>query len=206
MKMATLEELMADVLGSQSVGQTKQASAAKPETSEIDQVLANLGLSSSETVKTASEQETQTTGGTMGLLDIYERIMSDAPAGAAETEKVANEGAAAAESTVTGAFGELVGEYFNVMAGPYFDKVAGDLESEAGEGHAPMGSLSAPSSLGKTIGKEGDPHLKVNREMSNGKKLDVTTGNKSPYSLKEKALLKAILRRSQAGEVGNIVE
>lgn len=204
--MATLQELMAECLGDTSEGQTKQASATKTSTDEIDEVLANLGLDDSETVKTASESTENTqNGGSMKLMDIYEQIMSEgAPAAEQNVEKTASE--QTEESTHSSAFGELVGEYFNEMASPYFSKIAGDLEQEAGEGHSPMSGLHAESSLGKTIGKESDPHLSVNYKMENGKRLDVTTGGKSPYSLKEKALLKAILSRSEAVNVGKITE
>lgn len=200
--MATLQELMAEVFG-ESKDISKEASAAKTTSDEVNQVLANLGLDDSETVKTASESETETNnGGSMGLMSIYEQIMSETTA--EEQEKIASEQEAAAveetaeETSASGVFGELVGEYFNVLAEPFFDKVAGDLEAEAGAGHHPKGDLKDA--------KHEEPHLPVNHKPENGKALEVTTGGHSPYSLKEKALMKAILTRLQAGQVGNYKE
>jgi hypothetical protein len=202
--MATLRELMAEF----DIGEehTKQASVTKTSKDEIDQVLENLGIGDAETVKTASENENKD-GGSMGLQDIYEKIMGE---DVSAQEKVASETPATEETSqekvASSSFGELTGEYFNVVAAPYFEKVAGDLEVEAGQGHAPMGDLDEKSSLGKSLGQQADPHLKVNHAPKNGQRIDAATGGKSPYSLKEKALLKAILSRSAAGEVGNVVE
>ena len=197
--MATLQELMAEVFGESSKEISKEASAAKTTSEEINQVLANLGLEDSETVKTAAESEKETNkGGSMKLMDIYEQIMGESTESVEqEQEKVASEEASIQEGPTT-RFGELVGEYFNVMAGPYFSKVAGDLEAEAGAGHHPKGDLKDAS--------KQEPHLPVNHKPENGKALDVTTGNSSPYSLKEKAMLKQILSRLAAGPVGNYKE
>ena len=201
--MATLQELMAEVFGESSKEISKEASAAKTTSEEINEVLANLGLEDSETVKTAAESEKENNkGGSMGLMSIYEQIMNEVPA--AEQEKIASEGEATSssesteETNSTTAFGELVGEYFNVMAEPFFDKIAGDLEAEAGAGNHPKGDLKDA--------KKEEPHLPVNHKPENGKALEVTTGGTSPYSLKEKALMKAILTRLQAGQVGNYKE
>lgn len=199
--MATLQELMAEVFGESESQTTKEASATKTTSDEINQVLANLGLDDSESVKTASESEKEhTNGGSMGLMNIYEQIMSE---GEELQEKVASEETSEGEEQVsevssTAAFGELVGEYFNVMAEPFFDKIAGDLESEAGAGHHPKGDLKDA--------KHEEPHLPVNYQPENGAALHVTTGGTSPYSLKEKALMKAILTRVAAGQVGNYKE
>lgn len=213
--MATLQQLMAEVLGDDQKGHTKQASATKPSATEVDEVLANLGLQNSGAVKTASDAGAdRKNGGSMGsLAQIYEEIMGGT-AGAEQTqentqEKTASEAGAAAaegEGDATSQFGELVGEYFNVMAEPYFDKVAFDLEGAAGKGEQPLAHANTASSLGSSLGKQKDPHLTVNHSASGGADLKVTTQNHSPYSLKEKALAKEILRRSTAAPVGNIGE
>lgn len=199
--MATLQELMAECFGESETDLLKQASAPKTSTDEIDQVLANLGLEDSEAVSAATESETSNNGGSMGLMDIYEEIMSETPAATEEAQqKVASE-YAAEENAATTQFGELVGQYFNFMAGPFFSKVAGDLEAEAGAGHHPMGDLDASSQLGKSLGKQSDPHLPVNHKPENGKALPAAKGD-HPYSLKEIALIKQILSRLAAGHVG----
>ena len=214
--MATLQELMAEVLGSPSKEELqKQASAAKPTTQEVDQALENLGLRDSGTVKTASEAGAEPgNGGTISLAQIYEQIMGEAaPAAAAEatTEKTA---AAATEPTASEAgdedastlFGEMVGDYFNVMAEPFFDKVAADLETEAGAGESPVEGQTTGGSMTAALGKPADPHLHVNHPASSGAPLRVTTKGTSPYSLREAALKKEILRRSAAAPVGNITD
>jgi hypothetical protein len=210
--MATLQELIAQagLADAPPAGQTKTASeATKPAaTSEVDRVLANLGLADAGTVKTASES-TQSTGGSMGLKSVYEEIFGQVEAptegqtkeAAAATAEAANE-----ETTATSGFGELVGEYFNAAVEPFFQKVSGELESEAGKGESPVAHQDGASSLGKTLGKEGDPHMPVNHSASSGAHLKVTTHNQSPYSLKEKALAKAILSRGQAVPGGEIKE
>ena len=213
--MATLQELMAEVLGDDQKGHTKQASATKPSTTEVDEVLANLGLQGSVAVKTASDNGAdRKNGGSMGsLAQIYEEVMGGtAPASqetATTTEKVATdatttETADAGDSTSQ--FGELVGEYFNSMVEPFFNKIAFDLEGAAGKGEQPLAHADTASSLGASLGKQKDPHLSVNHSASGGADLKVTTKGNSPYSLKEKALAKEILRRSSAAPVGNIGE
>ena len=199
--MATLQELMAECFGEPSAVLQKQASESKASVDEIDEVLANLGLEDSETVEAASETEkTNENGGTMGLQHIYEQIMEEQVG----QEKVAGETTepveqvSAEEATPTTAFGELVGEYFNVMAVPFFEKVAGDLEDEAGEGSEPL------SGLGDA--KEQMPHLPVNADMKNGRSMQATTGGASPYSLRDKALIKQILARAAARQSGNVAE
>lgn len=204
--MATLAELMAEVMGEPAqTGHDKQASA-KPTTDEIDQVLANLGLGDTESVKTASDQSDKT-GGSMGLMEIYEKIMGEeAPVAQEEqtSEKTASEAAPAEQATEEAsdsstAFGELVGEYFNVMAEPFFDKVAGDLESEAGAGEQPLAHAGGSGSMGKAIAPQKDPHLPVNHSASGGHDLKVMTGGKSPYSL---AVKQKLLKRLGDGIVG----
>ena len=189
--MATLQELMSECFGEPVAGLNKGASAAKATTDEIDEVLNNLGISDSETVKVASESNEQN-GGNMGLMDIYEQIMVGGDS--AETSHQGYEG----EASPSTQFGELVGEYFNVLAEPFFNKVAGDLEAEAGKGHQPM------AGLGEAVKKY--PHLEVNYDSKNGRPLEVSTGGSSPYSLKESALIKQILRRAAARQSGNVSE
>lgn len=195
--MATLQELMAEVLGGDQSGQTKEAQATKSTTDEIDQVLENLGLDESESVKTASENENTNDGGNMsGLMGIYEEIMGDETG----AEKVADSGYEGDDSAST-AFGELVGSYFNEMAGPFFDKVASDLEAEAGQGEQPMAHAPVGGSMGRTLGAQRDPHLPVNHSASSGAKLETMTGNSSPYSLAVKQkLLKRMAGNGPVGE------
>jgi hypothetical protein len=113
------------------------------------------------------------------------------------------------EKTASTAFGEVVGTYFNVLCDNFvaevegLDKVAGDLEAEAGEGYAPQGG-GERSELSKIIGKEGDPALKVNRDASSGAGLKVNPGNQTPYSLKAGAQIKQILKRKMKSEPGDV--
>ena len=181
--MATLQELMSECFGETPTGAVKEASAKTSTTREIDEVLSNLGLDNSESIKVASEAsatETKETGGTMGLTDIYEQIMS----GDVAMDKVASE--ATYENEATAELGELVGEYFNTMIDAYMSKVAEEAQ--------PMEDLEDA--------EEEMPHLPVNQRPTLGKSIDTSTGGTSPYSLKEKALVKAILSRMQAGQVG----
>lgn len=207
--MATLQELMAEVLGETSTGQEKTASAAKPSTSEVDQVLENLGLQGSEAVvKTASAAgEASKNGGNMSLADIYEQIMgSTAPE--ATQEKTASEAAAPAEgSTESTAFGELVGEYYNEIAEPYFDKVAADLETEAGRHEeTPLQHATGGGSMTSALGKPAEARLQVNHSASGGAPIHAGVQNSTPYALREAALKKTILKRMAVAPVGNIVD
>lgn len=208
--MATLQELMAECLGETAQGQEKTASATKTSTAEIDQVLENLGLQGSEAVeKTASAAaDSKTNGGNMSLSDIYEQIMGGIDSEATQV-KVASEGEqtqAEGGDEQSTAFGELVAEYFNEATEPYYEKVAADLETEAGKGEQPLAHSQTGGAMTAALGKPADPALPVNHSASGGAKLQVTTGNQSPYSLKEQALKKAILKRMQAAPVGNIVD
>lgn len=120
----------------------------------------------------------------MGLTDIYEQIMS----GETAIEKVASE--ETYENEATAELGELVGEYFNSMMSSYATKIAEEAQ--------PMEDLDDA--------EEAMPHMPVNQRPTLGKSVDTSTGGTSPYSLKEKALVKAILSRLQAGQVGNYAE
>lgn len=146
----------------------------------------------------------------MSLTAIYEQIMGgiDPEASQEKTASAGTNGAAGEEgSDESTAFGELVGEYFNEVAEPYFDKVAADLETEAGRNeeqplqHAPVGG-----SMGSALGKQQDPHLQVNHSASGGAGLHAAVQNSTPYALKEQALKKTILKRMAVAPVGNIVD
>ena len=201
--MATLQELMAEVLGETSQGQEKTA-AAKPTSSEVDQVLENLGLQGYDTVKTASINESGKNGGNMSLADIYDQIMGEgAPV---EQEKTASEGTTEEVTDDTTAFGELVGNYFNEALAPYFEKISYDLEAAAGKGELPMAHLTTGGSMTAALGKAQDPYLEMNHSASGGAPLRVMTNNSSPYSLKESALAKAISKRAPAVQGGKITE
>ncbi len=187
--MATLQELMAECFGDSATESHKGIAKEAASSSEIDEVLFNLGLDGAETIKVASETTEKTlneTGGNMGLMDIYEEIMTD---GAAAGDSGSFE---TAHSDASSQMGELVGEYFNVMAAPYFDKIAAE------EGYEPMGDLEDA--------EEAAPHVPVNHKPVLGKAIDTATGGTSPYSMKNKALIKQILMRARAGEVGNTAE
>jgi hypothetical protein len=202
--MASLHELLAECKISipQTSGQEKTAAAAKPSSDEIDRVLENIGLKEGSQEKTASETEIKDGGKDMSLENIYKQVFGEqetTQVSENNTEKTAGETEAQTEEqSASTAFGGLVGEYFNVMADPYFEKVAGDLETEAGKGTVPTASLPK--------GSAGDPHMPVNHPASGGAELKVMTNNQSPYSLKEQALQKAILRRMRAVPVGEIKE
>jgi len=206
--MATLAELMAEYIPGVVEGQTKSASVKSASTSEIDQVLEGLGLGNAENVKTASEnveQNETSNGGAMkvSLSDIYNQVMSqeaapaaEAPAApAAEIEKVA---ASTEEHPFTN-FGELVGDYYNVMFESMV-KESADLEDEAGKGESPVAHQGSNGSMSAVIGKPADAHLPVNHSASSGAPLKVTTQGHSPYSLAVKQ--KILKRMSGEGIVG----
>ena len=196
--MATLQELMAEVLdvAPANGGQEKTASATKPTSTEVDQVLDNLGLQGAEAVKTASASEEQKNGGNMSLADIYEQMMGVAPAEAGQEKTASAQAAAGEASDESTAFGELVGEYFNEIAAPYFDKVASDLETEAGKGEQPLAHVPTGGSMTAALGKPADPMLPKNHSASGGAAINAAAHNSTPYALKEQALKKAILKRT----------
>jgi hypothetical protein len=202
--MATLEELLAEYGLSENT-QTKVASEQKTTNEEVDQVLESLGLTGAEegVEKVASENETK--GDNMSLTGIYEELFGDSTsAGEESVEKIASEEVDGNEATDL--FGQLTAHYFGVAQGEYFEKVAASVEDEADQDEEqPMAHLGNKSSLGGTLGKQEDPHMAVNHTASGGEGMKVMTGNQSPYSLKELAFLKAVLKRigkSEAGAVG----
>lgn len=135
------------------------------------------------------------------MSDFYEAIIGESAPVATETTKTAGEEVAPAatttEATEDGStdFGAIVGHYFNEQLSPYAEKVAKDLEAEAGAGHKPLAGINGDGGLAAVIGKTGDPSLGQNHQATGGGKIDAMTGNLSPYSLKDKALAKAVLKR-----------
>lgn len=200
--MATLEELLAEYGLSEST-QTKVASEQKTTSEEVDQVLESLGLTGAEegVEKVASQNETK--GDNMSLTGIYEELFGEVTA-EESLDKVASEETEGNEATDL--FGQLTAHYFGVAQGEYFEKVAASVEEEADQDEEqPMAHLGNKSSLGGTIGKQEDPHMPVNHSASGGEGMKTMTGNQSPYSLKELAKLKEILKRigkQEAGAVG----
>lgn len=201
--MATLEELLKeyDLVGNE--GQTKTASAKPTATAEIDQVLETLGLTgSADTIeKVANSNENK--GEHMSLTGIYEEIFGES-APVAGQEKVAASAEAEEVNEASQLFGELTAHYFESAHGAFIEKMAADLVSEAGAGEQPMAHLDNDSPLGKTMGKAKDPSMPVNHSASSGKGMQVATGGTSPYSLKEMALKKQILKGMAAAPVGDI--
>lgn len=209
----TLTDLLNEVGldGGSSQVQTKTASENPPSTKEIDDTLEALGLGSSDAVKTASEQISTGNGGEMSLLKIYEQVIGGEPAESATntTEKVASEAGAAAPAEspadATEILGEVTGDFFTGAVNAFVEKVAGDLEAEAGAGHKPF--ESKPSAMGSSMGLSGNAHMPVNNPTGDNEKVHAMTGGQSPYSLKEKALAKAMLKRTKDyGAVGTFHE
>lgn len=221
--MATIEEILAQVgLGDTPPSQTKTASAGSPSSKEVNKVLEDLGLSGVEEIssagvtKTASEERNN-----MGLTELYESIFEDAAAPAAEPvqEKTAAAAAAPAapaapvqektasaegEEDPSTAVGELTGIYFNVLEEAFVEKLAGDLEMEAGAGHSPLGGNKGGGELTRIIGKEGDPSIPMNHDSTSGAGLKANPGNQTPYSLKARAQIKAVLKRNMKSEPGDL--
>lgn len=205
--MATLNDLLNE-FGLAEETQTKTASQSKKTNNEVNKVLEDLGFSADEAVveevtKTASKGDSMSNG----FMDDYEAIFGQPEEAVHQETEGAGEDlekqASSEEGDVTDThvFGELVGTYFNEMRAGFMEKIAGDLEAEAGAGHNPMPEHTT-GTLSATIGQKGNPHLPVNRKA--GEPLHVMTGNTSPYSLKG-ALAKQVLKRvgtSAAGDVG----
>jgi len=206
--MPTLEELMAEVLDTPSQTQTKEASVKSASTEEIDRVLEGLGLSDGDAVKTASETLNDNGGNMSGSLTdlLYSELLGEKEEVAA-VEKTASEGTTEVTETsdeaVSGlvAFGEAPRHFFKAAVEVYFDKVAGDLMSEAKGMSNP--DPVAPSAVGKSLGANASPRLHTNHsDATAGQKPDVTTQNHGAYdqALKEKA---AILSRIKGhGQIG----
>lgn len=198
--MATLEELLSQYGLSES--QTKVASEQKVENSEVEQVLESLGLTgAAEGVeKVASTNETK--GDRMSLTGIYEELFSDVTP-AAQTEGNVEKVASEEVNEGSQLFGELTAHYFEVARGNFLDKVAASVEEESDQDdEKPMAGLGNKSSLGATLGQAADPHMEVNHSASKGEPMKTMTGNQSPYSLKEMAFLKAVLKRIGKNEAG----
>jgi hypothetical protein len=210
--MATLEEILAQVGLSEAPSQTKTASAAAPSSKEVNKVLEDLGLSGVEDIDNAGVTKTASEGRNhMGFTDIYDSMFGEvAPAATEETQvktaaadAVATAEAGAEEVTESStAMGELTGIYFNVLEDSFYEKLAGDLEMEAGKGHKSVDN--AGGELSRIVGKEGDPRIAVNHDPASGAGLKVNPGNQTPYSLKAKAQIKAILKRNMKSEPGDI--
>jgi hypothetical protein len=203
MFMATLEEILADV-GLADNAQTKTASAAAPSSKEVNSVLESLGLtglegSAEDITKTASDERNK-----MGLLSIYEDAFGEEVVVETQTKVASTEEVTDDENEASTRFGELVGLYFSVAQDSLVEKLAGDLEMEAGDGYKPQGSAPAGGQLSEIVGKQGDPALPVNHDASSGAGLRVNTGNQTPYSLKAKAQIKAILSRRMSTEAGDV--
>ena len=203
--MPTLEELMAEVLDTPSQVQTKVASVKSASTEEIDKVLADLGLSDGESVKTASETLNETGGNMSGSLTdlLYGELLgNNVVAPAAAIEKVASEEVTESSESGLECFGEATGHYFNAAVETYFDKVAGDLMSES---HGMVNPDPVkPSAVGHSLGATGSARLLVNGAGALDMQApSVTTQNHGAYdqSLKEKA---AILSRIKGqGQIGS---
>jgi hypothetical protein len=208
----TLSEILADCGMDDSQGQTKTASA-KPSTTEVDQVLENLGLDST-TVKTASEK-TQTGGNMNSLQSVYEQIFGEDTA--TETVKTASEQVETpAQKTETedfakvasAAFGEATATYFNELLGAYseaLEKTAGSVESEAGAGEQPLHHIQPSGGLTSAIGKPADPAMPVNHSASSKAPAQVATKGQTPYSLKG-AAMKEILKRIKSETPGGTIQ
>lgn len=217
--MATIDEILSSVGLGDKPSQTKTASAGStPSSKEVNKVLEDLGLSGAEDIsnagvtKTASEERNH-----MGLTELYDQVFGEAaPAAPADDGQNKTASAAAAaegdpaveptqgDSNPITDLGELTGIYFNVAEEAYLDKVAGDLEHEAGSGHSPLGGNKGGGELTRIIGKEGDPSVAVNHDPVSGAGLKVNPGNQTPYSLKARAQIKAILKRTMKSEPGDI--
>jgi hypothetical protein len=216
--MATIEEILAQVgLGDASSSQTKTAAAAVPSSKEVNKVLEDLGLSGIEDVNAGQTKTASDERNNMGLTDIYESMFGEAAPAAAGQEKTAAAAAAEAapvegeektaseeEQSPTTSVGEVTGVYFNVMRTELLEKMAGGLEAEAGSGHSPLGGNKNGGELSRIVGKEGDPSVAVNHDPTSGAGLKVNPGNQTPYSLKARAQIKAILKRNMKSEPGDI--
>jgi hypothetical protein len=221
--MPTIEEILTQVGLGDSQSQTKTAAATSaPKSQEVNQVLESLGLSGVDESAAAGVTKTASEGrNNMGFSDFYDDLFADvtpdaaAAAAAAEQEKTAaaaaaaagGEGASAAEVAVedpTDNFGQLTGVYVNVLADSYFEKLAGDLEMEAGKGFKPQAGVNDGGELSRIVGKEGDPSIEMNHDASSGAGLKVNPGNQTPYSLKARAQIKAILKRNMKSEPGDL--
>lgn len=199
--MATLEQLLAEV-GLAEESQEKTASASAPSTNEVNQVLEGLGLagmSDEGVTKTASQERNH-----MNLLDVYEGVFGEEVTETEGQEKVAYASGEEYVNEGSTSMGELVGIYFNVLHDSCMEKIAGDLEAEAGAGHNPFAHSPESGELSKIVGKEGNPHQPMNHEVGSGKPLVTNPGNHTPYSLKAQAQVKSILKRRMKADAGDV--
>jgi hypothetical protein len=198
--MSTLQELLKE-FGLEGESATQEKTAAANQQDEVSTVLQSLGLDEANDGidKVASENENK--GERMSLTGIYEQIFEDQTQQVPEgTEKVASEEV----NEATSLFGELTAHYFGAAQGAFLSKVAASVEDEVDDANeAPMKHLGNNSQLTNSMGKPGEPGMPVNHSASGGAPLKTMTGNTSPYSLKEMALKKAVLKRLQVGHVGN---
>lgn len=204
--MATLAELLEDYgLGTSEEGQTKTASKQAPNSAEVEQVLESLNLSGSEEVIEKIANTNENKGDRMSLTGIYEELFGDTAPVAGQEKTASEENGAEEVNEATELFGELAAHYFGAAQGEFLDKIAGSVESHLDQDEEqPLEHLGNESSLGKTMGKVQDPHMAVNHSASGGAAMKATTGNTSPYSLKEMALKKQILKGMAAAPVGDI--
>jgi hypothetical protein len=197
--MSTLQELLKE-FGLEGESTTQEKTAAANQQDEVSTVLQSLGLDDANDGidKVASENENK--GERMSLTGIYEQIFEDANEGAESVEKVASEEV----NEATNLFGELTAHYFSAAQESFISKLAASVEDEVNDANeAPMKHLGNNSQLTNSMGKPGEPGMPVNHSASGGAPLKTMTGNTSPYSLKEMALKKAVLKRLQVGHVGN---
>jgi hypothetical protein len=205
--MATLNELMAEYGLSDSSPAQEKTAAAKTATTEVEQVLEDLGLTGAADGIDKVANETNQKGERMSLTDIYDSLFDQGTETSETTEEGTEKTASSEEGNeATELFGELTARYFGVAHGTYLDKVAGSVEDESDQDdEQPMKNLGNQGSLTTTIGKPADPALPVNHSASGGGAMQTMTGNSSPYSLKELAFIKSVLKRvgkSEAGAVG----
>ena len=196
--MSTLNQLLKDYgLDESNPAQEKTAAANQPD--EVETVLKSLGLDNANEGVTKIANENENKGERMSLTGIYEEIFGDSTEDADGIDKVASEEV----NETTQLFGELTAHYFGVAKGEYLDKVAASVEDEVSDANeTPMHHLGNNSQLTNSIGKPADPAMPVNHSASGGAPLKTMTGNTSPYSLKEMALKKQVLKRLQAAPVG----
>lgn len=202
--MATLAELLKEYnLDGDSEAQTKTASPVAT-SNEVNQVLEALNLAgtneSMDKIANSNEQK----GDRMSLTGIYEELFGDT-APVAGQEKTASEVNAEEVNEATELFGELTAHYFEAAQSSFMDKLAASVESHLDQDEeAPLAGMDNESQLGKTMGKIKEPHMAVNHAASKGHHMVAATGNTSPYSLKEMALKKQILKGMAAAPVGDI--
>lgn len=209
----TLENLLAEYGLSE---QEKTASAKPNHKSEVNQVLADLGLAESAVEKTAADTN-QKEGGHMSLDAIYNEMFGDGavtkeaaavekapatestPAEHEQTEGEVKE--AAEESSVSDLFGEVVGHMFSAGKEAFLSKIADEQ---------PLAHTGTGGELTTIVGKKEDPHMSSNHSASGGQKLQTsgTTGT-SPYTgggagKVVDAKIKAILKRRMSAESGDV--